>query len=343
MKRLVEKVFFVIIFIITGLYLQAQTVQQLTTSTTDELIYCWSPDGSKIAFVSDSDSDDIFELWTINADGTNLTQLYIGVVNTNIDWYDVYILFTKRNYSAVPPSAYVGDHELWKVRSDGSEVIQITFTSTNGIDLHIWGENFTGTVGFGRFSPDGSKVAFTAHHGNGWPDPYVCNSDGSDQYVVLYDNLSGPPHCDDITWSSDGTAVLYTTASNWWPDHTIYSVDPITGTGDVALASSLPYNLEYGWSPDNTKILFSTGSTSDRNISIMNPDGSGQVELVNNSDDQFFGDLGNTGVFQDNMWHPNDPKFVFSSTVGNNSDIYTINADGTELSQLTTDPANDYK
>ncbi|MCD4657843.1 MAG: T9SS type A sorting domain-containing protein [Planctomycetes bacterium] len=333
--------------VFVGLSLQAQSVQQLTASPENENYPTWSPDGNRIAFISDSDNDSISELWVINADGTNLSQLYIGVkydtTPYNLDWNSDYVLFIKWNFTAGDPPVYVGDGELWKIHSETSVASQITFTSTNGIDHHIGGQNNRGTVEFGCFSPDGTKVAFAAHHGNGWFDPFVCNSDGTDQYVTLFDNSTGAPHCDDVAWSSDGTVVLYANAGNWYETHTIYSVDPITGTGDVALASSLPYNLEYGWSPDGAKIAFLSGTSSDRNISIMNPDGSGQVALVNNSDDQFFSrSIDGTAAFQEDMWHPDESKLVYTSNVNDNCDIYSINVDGTDLTQLTNNVAHDY-
>ena len=46
---------------------------QLTDSEGDDAAPSWSPDGSHIAFMSDRDGD--FEIYAVDLDGTNVTQL----------------------------------------------------------------------------------------------------------------------------------------------------------------------------------------------------------------------------------------------------------------------------
>ena len=303
----------------------------------------WAPDSSKIAYVTDSNGDGTNEIWVMNADGTGKTQLTSN--GNHPDWVGDWILFTKEGNE---PN--VGNNELWKIKSDGTGLMQVTFTYSNGIDQHIWGDDGCGTVSFGKLSPDGTKVAFHAHHGNGWFDPYVCNADGTDGYVLLQ-NLS---HTDDNTWSPDSVKVLYAAGSDYYLSHTLYTSNS-DGLNDTTIASSLPPQSEYCYSPDGTKIIYISGTLSkpskhepydtvDLNLSIMNADGSGQTDLLNDAYNECFGRKLDTSTggflyyrFQDKVWSPDSQKIVFASDRSGNSDIYVINKDGSNLTRLTTD------
>jgi TolB protein len=88
------------------------------------------------------------------------------------------------------------------------------------------------------------------------------------------------------------------------------------------------------WSPDGTKILFSTDRNGGNNeVYVMNADGSAQTNLTSNP---AYDDVAE--------WSPDGTKIVFSSSNRDEADfdIYTMNADGTGVSRLTTDPARDY-
>ena len=46
-----------------------------TTAAQQTILPAWSPDGSKVAFTSDSDGDGLFEIWIANRDGSNPRRL----------------------------------------------------------------------------------------------------------------------------------------------------------------------------------------------------------------------------------------------------------------------------
>jgi Tol biopolymer transport system component len=68
----------------------------------------------------------------------------------------------------------------------------------------------------------------------------------------------------------------------------------------------------------------------DRDIYVMNSDGTGLTNLTNNS-------LGYTMP----DWSPDGTKIVFN-TGGHNGDLYVMNFDGTMMTQLTSGTPNDY-
>jgi len=82
----------------THIFLFDLTNNQITQITTGEYHHfypCFSPDGKKLTFTSNRDSE-TFHIYTMNVDGTNLTQLTIGST-TEIDPFwgkDGYIYFS---------------------------------------------------------------------------------------------------------------------------------------------------------------------------------------------------------------------------------------------------------
>jgi dipeptidyl aminopeptidase/acylaminoacyl peptidase len=102
--------------------------------------------------------------------------------------------------------------------------------------------------------------------------------------------------------------------------------------------TSTPY-LEFypEWSPDGTKIAFTSNREGSDNfeIYVMNADGSGQTNISNNP---AYDALPN--------WSPDGTKIAFESTrhdtLSGRPDIYVMNADdGSNPIRLTTHPAHD--
>jgi Tol biopolymer transport system component len=62
----------------------------------------------------------------------------------------------------------------------------------------------------------------------------------------------------------------------------------------------------------------------------MNPDGSGVIQLTNDS-------KGSAGP----AWSRDDRKIAFTRSRDGNSEIYVMNADGTGQTRLTNHPAGD--
>jgi hypothetical protein len=119
------------------------------------------------------------------------------------------------------------------------------------------------------------------------------------------------------------------------------------GTGLVPLTDfALPAsNFSPSWSPDGSKIAFTStrGGPRRAEIWLMNADGTNLIKLT--AAVQIFDDP--SGPFFSNdetpSWSPDGTKIVFSSDRDGiaNHDIYLINADGSNLIRLTNNPAED--
>ena len=104
------------------------------------------------------------------------------------------------------------------------------------------------------------------------------------------------------------------------------------GTGIMGLPiSATPAQNGLSWSPDGSKIAFFGAG----GLYTVNVDGSGSILLTSS-----------LGVGSPNFpaWSPDGSKIAFSCGVeSGNSDICVVNADGTGLTRLTTDPADDHR
>ncbi|HEY6143515.1 MAG TPA: DPP IV N-terminal domain-containing protein [Flavobacterium sp.] len=142
----------------------------------------WSPDGTKIIFLSNKDKDGGSKIYTINSDGTNLVRI---------------------NHNA-------RDEDSPKFSPDGKKIV---FDANVGNNTHIFTMNIDGTnekqiTNFtdgtnyvsaytGSWSPDGTKIIFLSNKDkDGGSKIYTINSDGTN-LVRINHNVRGE---DSPTW-----------------------------------------------------------------------------------------------------------------------------------------------
>jgi len=131
---------------------------KLTPDTTSASDPAFSPDGSRIAFVSLRDGN--AEIYVMNADGTGATRV------TNDPQPDGRPAFTPDGQSLVFHSARTaGKQQIWTVNLDGTGLTQLTRDSVNS----------TPTV-----SPDGQTIAYVSTR-NKDTDIWLMARDGSNQ------------------------------------------------------------------------------------------------------------------------------------------------------------------
>lgn len=183
------------------------------------------------------------------------------------------------------------------------------------------------------------KIAITYGGGAGSTHVAVVNEDGSGLVELTSGNADRDP-----SWSPDGKHIVYSGERLGGTNIIRMNAD---GTGQIALTDTqYPLgNSEPVWSPDGKKIAFvsSRAGAGRSEIWVMNADGTNSTRLTINP--QFAVDAGGPVYGKDfgPRWSPDGTKIVFWTTrldLGN-SEIYVMNADGTNPVRLTKNSAND--
>lgn len=158
-----------------------------------------SPDGRRIAFVQNgisSDGSHSWHIYTVNADGTDITQLTFSGGNVSPDWSPdgTRILF-------------VGVGGVSEMDPDGSNV------------RLLW----SGNAEKPTWSPDGSHIAFVRSKDD-VRTLFVMNADGSNA-TALTSGLDWNGH---IAWAPDGKSIAFVVTSaarmcdDWTSDYSLY-------------------------------------------------------------------------------------------------------------------------
>ena len=182
----------------------------------------WSPDGSRVAF--SSYRDDNWELYLVNADGTNLVRLTDHPENDFSPTWSPdgrQLLFASRRYT---------DADLFVLDVDTGETTQLTTSEWNEFDP--------------AWSPDGRWIAYVIQHGD-QGDVYVMRADGADPI-----NLTDSQYANDFqpTWTPDEQWVVYVSYTAAEGDHELYRMRP-DGSGVQRLTDDEYDNLAPSWRP----------------------------------------------------------------------------------------------
>jgi Tol biopolymer transport system component len=297
------------------------TVQNLTDN--GEASYdktpIWSPDGNKVAFVSDFAKTghgewNVFVMDTTAADDAiNLATQISDFPKESKAIEDLAwspdgsrIAFTRGNNA--------GDDKVWVENADGTSVFpleiggsgakrhpawspdssQIAYAVVKNAPEQVFIASSLGGIGqplangVGHeptWSPNGAKIAFDAYHsgGFGYVDLHIVSPDGSGTPLIV-----PPSPYTEWTfnaWSPDSGRIAFrsTAASG----ATVYRVMNADGSGNHPLASPGEGDARYAsWSPDGSRIVYEgalLGEISARNLYVVNADGSGSAQPLTSS------------------------------------------------------------
>ena len=154
-----------------------------------------------------------------------------------------------------------GSDQIYTVAASGEPVSQLTTEGRN--DSPAW-------------SPDGTRIAFESDRGSD-SAIYVMNADGSGETRLTAGRLPA--------WSADGSEIgfIALTGPAGAQHYGIFTVNSSGGTPTV-LIDSPPDDTMPAFSPDGTKIAYSSleGSDDDLEIYVADADGSDPVPLTQN-------------------------------------------------------------
>ncbi|MFC1717229.1 hypothetical protein ACFL6S_26445 [Candidatus Poribacteria bacterium] len=187
----------------------------------------WSPDGNRILFYSEQTGNrDIF---TINRDGTGILQV------TNAPEFDAYGFYSPDGEKIVFSSERGGKMNLWIVNVDGTNPVQLTkgpgpdycptwwpngkilYKIQEGSDYFVYQINADGTGNeklFGpastanpsEYSPDGTRILYSAKGAGDRDDVWIANADGSNPVNITNDPTQNQTNA---SWVGDGKRIVY--------------------------------------------------------------------------------------------------------------------------------------
>jgi len=179
--------------------------QNVSNHPNTDMLPAWSPDGKRIAFSSNrGDNRAAFAIFTMNADGSDVRQLYYANSSAHSPTYSPdgrRIIFNDDKIGGK-----IGNFELFSINGEtGGDEQRLTFRRRYDVQPAI--------------SPDGKHIAFVSDF-DGNNEIYVANIDGSARLRLTRDAAE-----DNFpVWSNDGQNIYFSTFRN--NKFEIYSVRP---------------------------------------------------------------------------------------------------------------------
>lgn len=229
---------------------------------------------------------------------------------------------------------------------------EIYLMNADGTNLRRLTENVLGDF-FPALSPNGKKVVFDSTRRRLSTEPrntsdlFLMDPDGADQtFLIRGTSATWSPDSKYIAFhaSASGTGLpIKTDPGAATSDSDIF----VANVDDLLAGMAQPQNItnspsfiddDADWSPDGTKIVFTSHPASDDPINsvhteiyTINPDGTGLTQLTFNNYEE-----------RAPSWSPDGSRIVFIASVGTHPgtpgqkfEICVMNADGTNFVQLT--------
>ncbi|HEX9774684.1 MAG TPA: PxKF domain-containing protein [Actinomycetota bacterium] len=259
-----------------------------------------------LAFSSDRASAGSAEVYTMNADGTGVTQL------TDAAGQSRYPSWSPDGTRIVFGSSRDGNWEIYVMNADGSGQTRLTFDAAEDASP--------------SWSHDGTKIAFvsyrtTAGNPTGDSEIFVMNADGSG-LTQLTDNLvadAGP------SWSPNGNRIAFDRDAAGPSE--IWVMKP-----DGSAQTQLTFNagtqdVQASWSPDGGMIVWTRdfGGCSSADVQRMDADGTDQAPFICRG-----------GHDSDGSYGPDGTRVAFVGFDGDH-EVYIRDADGLSNETKLTD------
>jgi Tol biopolymer transport system component len=297
----------------------------------------WSPDGTRLAFVSNRDAVR-FQIYVMNADGSNVTKLSN---NTSDDYEPIWspdgskiaftrgsgcVIVTGNRKQAIGPATEPCTSYVYVMNADGSNPVNVSETAGLG---PVW-------------SPNSTQLAYTGTEAN--EQIYIVNADGTDR--IRLTNNDANDHVS--SWSPEGSYLAFHSDRDFPPDAyvpEIYVMD-VEGSSQVRLTNNQTADTTPIFSPDGSLIAFQRGAGTyspipgdDAEIFLMNYDGTNQRNLTDHALD----DLGPPVFSPDGLWiafQSGNPSYGSNPT--EDSEIFIVSVAGGNLTNVTKDSADQF-
>jgi Tol biopolymer transport system component len=228
------------------------------------------------------------------------------------------------------------------VTSVGVTTINVTTINRDGSGSVLFSSGSTQNFGCSVWSADGSRIAFESWddtNPNFVPGIFSIRSSDGDDLKRLTANPFGGAHDLPGDYSPDGSHLAFLRGNSLKNRRNGTAAMFVANADGTNPRQITPWGLATGvdgsvprWSPDGSRIVF----VSHGSVFLINPDGSGLVKVFQD-----------TGVSSDlaPAWSPDGTRILFvrisiveGRLITAQQDLYTINPDGTGLTQVTNTP-----
>jgi Tol biopolymer transport system component len=209
---------------------------QLTDTPQGNSDPTWSPDGTRIAFVSERNGG-VPQVFAMRSDGTGVRQITNDMAGkSELAWSP-----TGDRIAFVRTPAGGGDREIYSINADGSGLTDLT-NDPRSFDLEP------------TWSPDGTRIAYSGplHPGESvGMDLWVMSADGSGQHELWHEK-NGYSDGAYPAWSPDGTTIAFA-ANNGSGYYHVWSVPAGGGQNSELVTNRVPGgnpgDEEIDWQP----------------------------------------------------------------------------------------------
>lgn len=214
----------------SGIYIMKADGSEQTSATStnlDAYWSSWSPDGQQIIYDVVEWPDEGFAASIYALD----LQTFIETQLTSGETQDFWPAWSPTGEKILFTSNRDGQSEIYIMNADGSDQLNLTFTAKMG--WNNW---------LGKWSPDGSLVAFSARREAGDANIYVMNPDGTGLVQLTFHEA------DDFmpSWSPDGKFIAFTSMRDGDQDIYIMRAD---GSGLLQLTDDPGQDFLPAWRP----------------------------------------------------------------------------------------------
>jgi Tol biopolymer transport system component len=220
-------------------------------------------------------------------------------------------------------SAYLEDppsqgFDVYLVNADGSGLVNLTDNPARDM--------------YPDWSPDGDLIAFCSDR-EGPSQVFVMRRDGTEvrRLTTAIDDCGNPSWSVPI-WSPGGAWIAITSAPGGSYPEAALDLFVVRADGSEVINLTDHPAAESGpsWSPDSTRLAFTSDRDGNEEIYVVDVDGSGLTRLTENP--------ARDGAA---AWSPDSARIAFVSNRDGNWEIYTVAVDGSGVARLTNDPGSD--
>ena len=315
------------------------SARNLASDTSFDAVVAPIPQAGNSKIVFTSNRDGCTQIYVMNSDGSGLVRLTNNTSNDdNPRWSPNggKILFqSDRDNSAT------GYRDIYVMNADGSGQTRLT-SDANDDSAAVW-------------SPNGTKIAFQSARNGVNYQVYVMNADGSGQINISNSTANdGQP-----SWSPDATRIAFASDRDQAGFSSIYVMNA-NGSSQTRLTlnGSGFRDEQPAWSPNGMKLAFTstrdsvvetwqetdddggiltrTAVRSNKEVYVMNADGSAALRLTSTLEND-----------DSPAWSPDATKIIFRSDrerdcCDPSAQVWTMNPDGSSQTLLSGNEFGNY-